>query len=90
MGTRFNINPGQAFAWAGDPRGNSGPGPTHNLSVAFNGDWRFNLDQSGSILTYLSQPADRYFSFQAAETALFIVLAAALLGLTVWWVRKIS
>ena len=90
MGTRFNVNPGQAFAWAGDPRGNSGPGPTHNLSVAFNGDWRFNLDQSGPILSYWVQPADRYLAFQAVESALFIGLAAVLVGLTVWWVRKIS
>lgn len=38
-----------------------------------------------AVVTY--QPANRFWTFQAIETALFVVLAAALAGLCVWWVR---
>jgi hypothetical protein len=38
------------------------------------------------VVTY--QPAARYWPFQIAETALFVVLAAALAALSVWWVRR--
>jgi hypothetical protein len=34
------------------------------------------------------QPGDRYWTFQAIETALYAILAAALLVLTVYWVRR--
>ncbi|HEU5437827.1 MAG TPA: ABC transporter permease subunit [Ktedonobacterales bacterium] len=34
------------------------------------------------------QPASRYWTFQAIETALYAVLALALLGLSGWWVRR--
>jgi len=34
------------------------------------------------------QPADRLVAFQAIETALYFGLAAVLLGLTVYWVRR--
>jgi hypothetical protein len=37
-------------------------------------------------ITY--QPADRFWPFQAIETALFAVLALGLLGFTVYWVRR--
>ncbi len=33
------------------------------------------------------QPADRFWTFQAIETALFVVLALALAGGCAWWVR---
>jgi hypothetical protein len=38
------------------------------------------------FLTY--QPADRYWLFQGIESAIFLGLAAALLALAVWWVRR--
>ena len=34
------------------------------------------------------QPADRLVRFQAIETLLYLGLASALLGLTVYWVRR--
>lgn len=34
------------------------------------------------------QPAARFWIFQGIETALFVALALALLGLTIWWVRR--
>ena len=34
------------------------------------------------------QPASRYWPFQAYETALFVVLALALAGLSYWWLRR--
>lgn len=37
------------------------------------------------VATY--QPASRYWPFQAYETMLFAVLALALAGLSLWWVR---
>jgi hypothetical protein len=33
------------------------------------------------------QPASRFWSFQAYETVLFVVLSAVLAGVCVWWVR---
>ncbi len=37
-------------------------------------------------ITY--QPADRFWPFQAIETALYVVVALGLLGFTVYWVRR--
>jgi hypothetical protein len=34
------------------------------------------------------QPASRYWPFQIEETVLFVVLAVALAGVSVWWVRR--
>jgi hypothetical protein len=38
------------------------------------------------IATY--QPASRYWPFQIYETALFVVLALALAGVSYWWLRR--
>jgi hypothetical protein len=37
------------------------------------------------VVTY--QPANRFWTFQTMETALFVVLAVALAGVCAWWVR---
>lgn len=37
------------------------------------------------VVTY--QPANRFWTFQTIETALFVVLALALAGVSAWWVR---
>jgi hypothetical protein len=34
------------------------------------------------------QPANRFWVFQTYETLLFVILAAALAGFSVWWVRR--
>jgi len=34
------------------------------------------------------QPADRYWTFQGLETAIFLAAALALIGLSFWWVRR--
>jgi hypothetical protein len=34
------------------------------------------------------QPASRYWAFQAAEMAVFVALALALLGFCFWWIRR--
>jgi hypothetical protein len=46
------------------------------------------LHDSGFIHTILYHPADRFWTFQAIETALFLGVAAGLLGLTYWWVTR--
>jgi hypothetical protein len=38
------------------------------------------------VVTY--QPPDRFWAFQAIETAVFFVLAFALVALSFWWVRR--
>jgi hypothetical protein len=38
------------------------------------------------VVTY--QPANRYWAFQGIETAIFIVAALLLVGLSFWWVRR--
>ncbi len=42
----------------------------------------------GWIETAIWQPADRYWLFQGIESAIFLGLAAVLLGLAIWWVRR--
>jgi hypothetical protein len=37
------------------------------------------------VVTY--QPASRYWAFQGLETALFVAISFALLGVSFWWVR---
>jgi hypothetical protein len=51
---------------------------------------RFNacLRDHGILNTIAYHPADRYWTFQAIETALFLGVAAALLGITFWWVTR--
>jgi hypothetical protein len=51
---------------------------------------RFNqcLHDRGIVQTLIYHPADRFWTFQAIETALFFGLAAALLVLTAWWVTR--
>lgn len=34
------------------------------------------------------QPADRYWLFQGIESAIFLAVTVALLGLTVWWLQR--
>lgn len=46
------------------------------------------LQGHGVIETVTYQPADRFWAFQGIELAGFVVLAAALLVLSIWWVRR--
>ena len=52
----------------------------------------FQCAQShGWIDTVVAQPASRFWLFQGIETAIFVALAAALIGFTIWWVaRRVS
>jgi hypothetical protein len=43
--------------------------------------------QHGVFASVIYQPASRFWLFQGIESAIFLVLAAALLALTTWWVR---
>ena len=42
----------------------------------------------GYHLTTVYQPAGRYWTFQWLETGIFVGLAAALIGLAYWWLRR--
>ncbi len=42
----------------------------------------------GFMYYVLYQPADRFWLFQGIESAIFGIAAAALLGVTFWWVRS--
>ena len=42
----------------------------------------------GWLETTVYQPASRFWLFQGIETAIFVALAAALVGLTIWWVQR--
>jgi hypothetical protein len=46
------------------------------------------LHDHGILNTIVYHPASRFWTFQAIETALFLVLAAALLAVTVYWVQR--
>lgn len=46
------------------------------------------LQDRGILYTIVYHPADRFWVFQAMETALFLGVAAGLLALTYWWVTR--
>jgi hypothetical protein len=46
------------------------------------------LHDQGVRFADLYQPADRFWTFQAIEAAIFVVLALAVLCFALWWVRK--
>jgi len=39
-------------------------------------------------VTTVYQPADRYWTFQWLEAAIFVGVAPALIGLAYWWLRR--
>jgi hypothetical protein len=46
------------------------------------------LHDNGFMQSIVYHPAGRFWTFQAIETALFLGVAAVLLGLTFWWVTR--
>jgi hypothetical protein len=46
------------------------------------------LRSAGVFQHSLYQSADRFWLFQSIEAAIFLALAAALIALTIWWVRR--
>lgn len=50
-------------------------------------DFNTCLHDQGIRLVNLYQPADRFWLFQGMESAIFLILAAVLLGLAIWWVK---
>jgi hypothetical protein len=46
------------------------------------------LAQNGVMNSVVYHPASRFMLFQGIETALFLGLAAILLGVTIWWVMR--
>ncbi|HEY7343119.1 MAG TPA: hypothetical protein VH591_19760 [Ktedonobacterales bacterium] len=50
--------------------------------------WNVCMKAHGWSLYTIYQPADRFWLFQSIESAIFLGLAAALLALTIWWVRR--
>jgi hypothetical protein len=49
------------------------------------------VDGHGNVVQHnLYQPDDRFWLFQSIEAAIFLALAAALIALTIWWVRSRS
>jgi ABC-2 family transporter protein len=48
------------------------------------------LERAGYRQQVTYQPADRFWTLQAIETAIFLALAAALTGFCFWWVRRLS
>ncbi len=61
--------------------GRAGPSPAFSRAVQICFD-EFHLRE---VLTY--QPINRYWAFQAYETAIFVGLALVLAGFCFWWVR---
>jgi hypothetical protein len=49
--------------------------------------WTSLVVQKTPPQVLLYQPADRFWTFQGIEAAIFVVLALALLALTLWWMR---
>lgn len=54
-----------------------------------NGAWILTAElRQGAEGTLVYHPADRFWIFQTIETAIFLGMAAALLGFTFWWVTR--
>jgi hypothetical protein len=51
-------------------------------------DFSTCLQEHGLRLVNLYQPADRFWLFLGIESAIFLTLALALLGLAIWWVTS--
>jgi hypothetical protein len=65
----------------GPPRANQ-PG-----SVVVQGPSRECVERLGLRLVTTYHPDDRYWRFQLTEAAIYLVLSAALLGASAWWIR---
>ncbi len=42
----------------------------------------------GWLISYVYQPADRFWRFQITETLIYLALTVALLALTYWWIQR--
>lgn len=60
-------------------------GPAANLSAS---DTATYFRDHGIVIWQYYQPADRFWTFQTIETGILLVLAAALLGFTAYWVNR--
>jgi ABC-type transport system involved in multi-copper enzyme maturation permease subunit len=53
------------------------------------GDWVLGSGYTNRLgNTYLYQPADRFWTFQSIEAAIFVLLTAAALGATIWLLHR--
>ncbi len=72
--------------------GHKYPGGINPSYCSFPPDQQMQLNEClkahGWSLYTIYQPADRFWLFQGIESAIFLGLAAALLALTIWWVRR--
>jgi hypothetical protein len=66
------------------------PEPLANRIPSGDGDCFARLAAAGYRQQITYQPASRYWTVQAIETAIFLALAFALLGFCFWWVRRLS
>jgi len=65
--------------------GPGGPGLANPVVGACQNQVRAYVNSLRTIVSY--QPANRFWTFQAYETALFLALALVLVGVSFWWVR---
>jgi len=70
---------------AGDVLATCAPGQNN---VDYQGAFTQCTHAHGWLMYITYQPADRFWLFQGIETAIFLVLAALLLTLTIYWVRR--
>jgi hypothetical protein len=52
------------------------------------GNLNTSAGRSGNLILY--QPADRFWTFQSTEAGLFVLLAAAALGIAIWLLHRRS
>lgn len=81
----------------GAPAGQSVPhisqlcgGSNSNIIISIGRNVAFDqcMHTHGIFFSSIYQPGNRFWLFQGIESAIFLVLAVALLGLTIWWVRR--
>jgi ABC-type transport system involved in multi-copper enzyme maturation permease subunit len=62
--------------------------PADQITLLQQQQWDACMKAHGWSQYTIYQPADRFWLFQGIESAIFFGLAAALLALTIWWVRR--
>ncbi len=62
--------------------------PSSILAYALNPDLFSCFRENGFSILVSYQPVERFWLFQGVESLAFLALAASLVGLTVWWLKK--
>lgn len=82
------VDPSTVYQTCMPPIPQTAPGVVTYIPMGAGSPYAACLQAHGWLSTVVWQPADRYWTFQGIESAIFAVAALALLALAYWWVRR--